>query len=50
VTIKHSIPTTSTFPDPKVTPDSSGQTNVPSYLLHGGGDTPSGQHLLTLCA
>jgi len=35
VTIKHSIPTTPTFPDPKVTPDPSGQTNVPSYLLCG---------------
>ena len=35
VTIKHSIPTISTFPDPKATPDPSGQTNVPSYLLRG---------------
>jgi site-specific DNA recombinase len=35
VTIKHSIPTTPAFPDPKVTPDPSGQTNVPSYLLCG---------------
>ncbi len=41
VTIKHSIPTTPTFPDPKVTPDPSGQTNVPSYLLCGRSHHPS---------
>ena len=35
VTIKHSIPTTSSIPDPKATPAPSGQINVPSYLLCG---------------
>jgi site-specific DNA recombinase len=35
VTIKHSIPTTTSFPDPKATPDPSALTNVPSYLLCG---------------
>ena len=41
VTIKHSIPTTPTFSDPRVTPDPSEQTNLPSYLLRGGSDDPS---------
>jgi len=46
VTIKHSIPTTPTFSDPKVTPDPSEQTNLPSYLLRGGSDiTAAGQYL-----
>jgi len=46
VTIKHSIPTTPTFSDPKVTPDPSEQTNLPSYLLRGGSDQSiDGQHL-----
>ena len=40
VTIKHSIPTTSSFPDPKATPAPSGQTNVPSYLLCGRSHQP----------
>ena len=35
VTIKHSIPTSSSFPDRKRTPAPSGQTNMPSYLLCG---------------
>jgi site-specific DNA recombinase len=43
VTIKHSIPTTSSFPDPKAPPAPSGQTNVPSYLLCGRShDSPLG--------
>jgi len=46
VTIKHSIPTTPTIPDPKVRPDPSGQTNVPSYLLRGGSHlSPACQYL-----
>ena len=49
VTIKHSIPTTSTCPDPKATPDQSGQTNVPSYLLCGRSHQPNTcQHLSPL--
>jgi site-specific DNA recombinase len=46
VTIKHSIPTTFAYPDPKATPAPSGQTNVPSYLLCGRSHFPaSGQYL-----
>ena len=41
VTIKHSIPTTSSIPDPKATPAPSGQINVPSYLLCGRSHHPS---------
>jgi len=35
VIIKHSIPTTPTFSDPKATPDPPEQKNLPSYLLCG---------------
>jgi site-specific DNA recombinase len=43
VTIKHSIPITSSFPDPMTSPAPSGQTNVPSYLLCGRShDSPLG--------
>jgi site-specific DNA recombinase len=46
VTIKHSIPTTSSIPDPKATPAPSGQINVPSYLLCGRSHiTAIGQYL-----
>jgi site-specific DNA recombinase len=50
VTIKHSIPTTPLFPDPKVTPDPSGQTNMPSYLLCGRSNQPCAcESLSALC-
>jgi len=50
VTIKHSIPTTSSFPDPKATPDPSGHTNVPSYLLCGRSrESITGQSVFALC-
>ena len=50
VTIKHSIPTTPTFPDPKATPAPSGQTNVPSYLLCGRSHQPCAiQSFSALC-
>ena len=41
VTIKHSIPATSSGPHPKTTPDPAGQTNMPSYLLRGGSHYPT---------
>ena len=53
VTIKHSIPTTSSIPDPKATPAPSGQTNVPSYLLCGRSHDATLRrsfHSLILCA
>ncbi len=46
VTIKHSIPTTPIFPDPKAIPDPPGQTHLPSYLLCGRGHISAAcQHL-----
>ena len=46
VTIKHSIPTSSSSPERKRTPAPSGQTNVPSYLLCGRSRVPAAcEHL-----
>jgi site-specific DNA recombinase len=49
VTIKHSIPTTPTFPDPNVAPDPSGQTNAPSYLLRGRSPISATRQHLSQC-
>ena len=49
VTIKHSIPTTSSFLDPKATPAPSEQTNVPSYLLCGRSHISVARQYLSEC-